>query len=311
MEMPTVGIPRSLLYHQYGVLWETFFQEVGIEWILSPPSNRELLLLGTQAAVDESCLSSKLFLGHVAWLIGKCDYIFVPRIAGYPCGGTVCTKYMALCDLVRNTFREKRVKLAEWNVDPGNKDYEFSAFVSLGQSLGIPKTRCAKAYWNARRAFRMYLFAEEEKLRCASEKNGMKILLVGHEYNLKDALFGKPISDYLSLQGITLLDASAANERDMLNLSEKISDLIPWYCNKILVGAVERYRSVADGIILMSAFPCGPDSLVNEIIKSRVKDVPILNLIIDGQDATVGLETRLESFIDILSMKKAQEKGFA
>ncbi len=96
----------------------TSFSGSRIEWILSPPSNRELLLLGTQAAVDESCLSSKLFLGHVAWLIGKCDYIFVPRIAGYPCGGTVCTKYIALCDLVSNTFREKRVKLAEGMLIP-------------------------------------------------------------------------------------------------------------------------------------------------------------------------------------------------
>jgi hypothetical protein len=78
---------------------------------------------------------------------------------------------------------------------------------------------------------------------------------------------------------------------------------------KILVGAVERsFGSRRDH--LMIAFLA---SLFfgNEIIKSRVKDVPILNLIIDGQDATVGLETRLESFIDILSMKKAQEKGFA
>ncbi len=58
-----------------------------------------------------------------------------------------------------------------------------------------------------------------------------------------------------------------------------------------------------DGIILVSAFPCGPDSMVNEMIIRKFKGIPILNIVLDDQDGTAGLETRLESFIDILKFK--------
>lgn len=57
----------------------------------------------------------------------------------------------------------------------------------------------------------------------------------------------------------------------------------------------------------MSTFPCGPDSLVNEIVIRRVRDLPVLNLLIDGQEGTAGLETRLESFVDIIHFKREED----
>ncbi len=59
----------------------------------------------------------------------------------------------------------------------------------------------------------------------------------------------------------------------------------------------------------MSTFPCGPDSLVNEVVIRKIKDKPILNLILDGQEGTAGLETRLESFVDIIKFKRKDEVG--
>ena len=64
------------------------------------------------------------------------------------------------------------------------------------------------------------------------------------------------------------------------------------------------YAKEVDGIILMSAFPCGPDSLVNEMLTRRVHDKPMLQLVMDVQDGEAGMETRLESFIDIIHMKR-------
>ena len=60
------------------------------------------------------------------------------------------------------------------------------------------------------------------------------------------------------------------------------------------------------GIILLSAFPCGPDAMVNELITRRVKGVPILNLVLDSQSGIAGVETRLESFIDIIRFKEGK-----
>ena len=54
----------------------------------------------------------------------------------------------------------------------------------------------------------------------------------------------------------------------------------------------------------MSAFPCGPDSMVNELLTRKLHDRPILVLTMDAQDGSAGLETRLESFVDILKFRQ-------
>ena len=43
-------------------------------------SEKETIELGKSYSVDESCLSSKIYLGHVANLIDKCDIIIICKI---------------------------------------------------------------------------------------------------------------------------------------------------------------------------------------------------------------------------------------
>lgn len=60
---------------------EEFFTALDIETVVSRPTNKEILQLGAETSIDESCLSAKIYLGHVSSLIGTCDYIRVPRIS--------------------------------------------------------------------------------------------------------------------------------------------------------------------------------------------------------------------------------------
>lgn len=46
----TVGIPRGLLYHRFETLWKTYFEELGIKIVVSPPTNREILEGGAALA---------------------------------------------------------------------------------------------------------------------------------------------------------------------------------------------------------------------------------------------------------------------
>lgn len=41
-----VGIPRALLYFKYEKLWTTFFDEIGVEYIISPETDKEILTAG-------------------------------------------------------------------------------------------------------------------------------------------------------------------------------------------------------------------------------------------------------------------------
>ena len=77
----TIGLPRAMLYYRYNVLWETFFGELGLDIVISEETNRRIMQDGINFSIDECCLPAKIYMGHVYSLIGRCDYILVPRIA--------------------------------------------------------------------------------------------------------------------------------------------------------------------------------------------------------------------------------------
>lgn len=300
-----IGIPKALLYFKYAQLWETFLYSLGVDYILSPDTNRDILNKGINIAVDETCLPSKIYLGHIQWLIDKCDYILVPRISSFGKIGTVCTKHQAIFDVIMNTFRDRDIKLLHYNIERSNLDAEVSAFVKIGTFLGKKKTQSLMAFWNAKHAQKVcnvLAFNEQQKLL---ETKKIKILIIAHQYNLYDKYIGEPIMRILKELDVVPIDGCIVDEKTAIQKSALLSDTLPWTFNKELVGAIAIYRDDVDGIILLSSFPCGPDSMVNEIIIRRVKDKPILNLVLDGLEGSAGIETRLESFIDIINYKRS------
>lgn len=302
-----IGIPRALLYYWFKDLWETFLQQLGINFVVSPETNGEILNKGMNCSVDETCLPSKIYLGHVEWLLDKCDCLLVPRICSWGRAGTMCTKFLAVYDLTANTFRERNIKLLNYNIDPNAGDGELTAFINLGTQLGKKKSHSLHAYLKAKGVQKnrqaVKLKTLEHKLNTLSP-NSIKILVVSHPYVVCDNYLGKPIIDRLYKLGTVPIVTDMAPKKATIARSSEISETLPWAFNKELVGSIALYKNNVDGIIIISAFPCGPDSLVNEMIVRKIKDTPILTLVIDGQDGMAGLETRLESFVDILKFKK-------
>lgn len=89
---------------------------------------------------------------------------------------------------------------------------------------------------------------------------------------------------------------------------KNISETIFWKSSKNLLNGICSNLNNIDGIVYLSVFPCGTDSLVNELAMRKIKDVPYINIVLDEQDADAGLQTRIESFVDILNMKERDEK---
>ena len=305
LSVQTVGIPRALLYHRYGTLWTVFLEQLGLTCVLSPETDRHIVERGSKYSIDESCLSSKIFLGHVDALIGSCDAIFVPRIANYGPYCDMCTKFHALPDLVRHTFREQEPCILDLEVDVTHDKPEKPAFFTLALQLGKTKKEAAHA-WNA--ACKAQENEEKQRakklVKAAKQKDGLKILLVGHPYVLRDDYLGTQPARILRELGAQVLFADDMNRSDARKACRSFSHMIPWMISRELIGAVLSLKDSVDGIVLLTAFPCGPDSMMNEMLMRRVKDKPIVQLTLDVQDGTAGLETRLESFFDILHYKK-------
>ncbi len=299
---PRVGIPRALLYYRYHILWERFFSCLGCEIIISPETNKNILDRGLAHSVDESCLASKIFLGHIDWLCSRSDLLFIPRISSYKNGDITCTKFLALYDIVKTIFPGNSILYHD--IDYLHKKNEFMAFINSGLRISCNLFRIIQAYLRAKKEFLQSerdIILEEQKKYSFS---GLKILIVSHPYNTYDAYMGKLVVQFLEENNVTVLFADRTAKKEMAEKSENLSPSLYWRYNKELVGALDACKDYADGIIFISCFPCGPDSLVTELVMRRIRNIPMINLIMDVLYSETGLHTRLESFIDIIQERK-------
>ena len=62
MDKLTIGIPKALLYYKYKDLWISFFENLNLNVIISPNTNKEILDNGKKYVIDEACLSMKIFM---------------------------------------------------------------------------------------------------------------------------------------------------------------------------------------------------------------------------------------------------------
>lgn len=304
--MITIGIPNALLFHKYKDLWINFFKELGCNVIISNKSNKKILEDGCHLAQDEACLSLKLYLGHVNSLIGKADYILIPRLISIKKKEKMCTNFALLYDLVNNTFK---TKIINYNVDIDKGINEMDSFINMGLELGKSKKEAKKAYLKAKKIEKDLLAKKLREQNIVLKSKYPKVLLVSHPYNLYDNLIGLPIIEYLKENHIDPVFSDIYDNIKTNYEASSISNSIYWTYNKELMGAINHYKNYVDGIILITTFPCGPDSLSNEMITKKVKDIPIISIIIDELNNSSGLITRLESFIDIINMKKGVKHG--
>ena len=301
MNKITIGIPKALLYYKYSELWTSFFEELGCEIIVSPNTSKKILEDGIKFSLDESCMAMKIYMGHVYYLIDKCDYILVPRLKCIKKHEKLCTNFSALYDLVNNIFDKK---LINYNVDVEHKEDELYAFVTMGLSLGFSYRKIVSAYHIAKEKEKMLKEREISKQKSIiASSNKIKILLAGHPYNLHDEFIGKQIENVLEKNNIEIIYSDKYDTKYLEQEVKKISPKNYWTYNKEIIRAISHYQELVDGIILITSFPCGPDSLSNEMILRNVK-IPITNLIIDEANSDTGLLTRIESFIDILEERR-------
>lgn len=178
-----------------------------------------------------------------------------------------------------------------------------------------------KAYFSARKDQKNYEKIKLEKqAKIIREKNNQKfILLVSHPYVAYDHLLGKKIVSLLEQQNVKVIFANI-NDFSMQNpkilklvrnknyVYQNISKTLFWKSSKKLLNGIYTNLNNIDGIVYLSVFPCGTDSLVNELAMRRINNIPYINIILDEREVDAGLHTRIESFVDILNMKEMEDK---
>lgn len=302
MNKKTIGIPKAFLYYRYHILWENFFKKLNCNVIISEDTTKETLELGKIYSIDESCLSSKIYMGHVASLKDKCDYILIPRIENYGPKEKVCVKFNATYDLVKNLFKDYQI--LDYNIEQTKHHYEFIELMKLGFKLTKNPLKIIKSYLLSKKEQKQYNKERQLQQSKIIANNNPKILIVSHPYNTYDNYIGKPIIDKLQSEGIDIIYADKLDSKTAKLYASSLSPTLYWTYSKELIGAISYYQYSVDGIIFLSSFPCGPDSLVNELMLRKINNLPMINILIDELTTNTGLETRLESFVDIIKERK-------
>jgi len=291
-----IGIPRSLFYYYFSDLWISFFKYLNIDVVVSPKTNKEILDLGIKYSQDEMCLSLKNYIGHVMYLKDKCDYMLIPRIDNYGLDNQTCTNFIAIYDIINNL---DNLSILNYNINLRGKETELKGLVSICKKLGISKNKVEEAYVYAKvvsnRLKKEKVLNNLKKLK----SNKKKILIVGHSYNMYDNLIANPIINMIKSMDIEIIYSDLFFEKDE---SEKYAKGLYWKYSKESISGISKCINSIDGIIFLSVFPCGLDSLVNELVMRKINK-PYINLVIDDIESSGGIETRIESFIDIIFNK--------
>jgi predicted nucleotide-binding protein (sugar kinase/HSP70/actin superfamily) len=295
-----VGIPKGLLYHNYKPFFHTFFEELGAELIVSSDTNRDTLNNGVKYCVDEACLPVKIFHGHVAEIKDHCDLILIPRIMQLREREFICPKFCGLPEMVINSIPDMP-KATMAPIYAMSKERLFKWAKVVGREVNNNSSRVNKAFEAAVDCQLKY------KTGINDESCSMKVALAGHPYNIHDNYINMNIVKKLKKLGVGVVTEEiideAAKEKAISKLYKK-----PFWSfarDNYSFTSIAAENKLVNGIIYISSFACGIDSVVIELIKHNINDFPFLVLKVDEHTGEAGLDTRIEAFVDMLERRSS------
>ncbi len=295
-----IGIPKALLYHRYYPAWKKFFTELGLEVITSVDSNEKIMGQGSKLASNEVCVPVKLFLGHADYLKDKVDYLFVPRLVSVKDNEYICPKFMGLPDVVEYTNNDLP-ELISPVINIRDKSLSlFKSAYQIGQKFDKGLIKVSKAFFAAAKKLRKY---KKQQVKDFWHSDKEKIVLIGHEYILYDKYMSMDLIDKLEKMGAEVITPRQLGEDNIeAEIKDKFNNIF-WTFGRKMMEAGEYFTNhqKIDGIIQLTAFGCGPDSLIGEILERKGKSKkPFMTLNLDEHTGEAGLVTRVEAFLDMV-----------
>ena len=291
----TIGIPKALLYFKYHAFARTFFEALGVRVVVSPDTNKAILNAGSSLCVDEACLPVKVFHGHVSWLAGRCDRLLVPRFMRMEKGKSICPMFCGLPDMVRGAIPAlpplidtpvwSRHKLEPWAL-------EAAAELADKKTIRVALAAGLHAHQARGPEFELGQYPH-------------RVALIGHAYNLHDRFVNMDLVRKLNRLGIGVVTEEDVAEEDIADSASQLFKEPFWYFARRYYGAAAYLcaSGKVDALLYVSAFSCGVDSVVIELVAHAAGDVPMMVLKLDEHTGEAGLDTRIEAFADMLERR--------
>jgi len=300
----TVGMPSSLMFYKHGGLWENFFTALGCRVKKSGPTSREILDLGVSLCSNEACLPVKVFTGHAAKLAAEADFLFVPRYESMERHEMTCPKFCGLPDMVRMSLQNE-VRLLEVTVDYGkNPKKTEESLRTVARELNLDDKKVREAFYGMVR-YRLNTDTEAGLIE-PGIKNRRSVAVLGHPYMIYDELLSMGLISKLTRRHYQVLTPDSLTRAVRREYVTLFKDRNFYEVGSDILGSTFAFLELPQvaGMVYLSPFACGIDSLVTEFIERRMqrekRHIPFLKVTIDEHTGEAGFDTRLEAFLDML-----------
>jgi len=315
LDSPTIGIPRTLMFHEELPLWATFFQELGLNVVLSDKTNRDLINKGLQLVLAEMCYPVKAAYGHVENLVEKgVDYVFLPCVIDLSretedTNRSFNCPYIQSLPFILGPAFENRVKIISPTVHQAKETDNLDQVMSeLGQRFGKKAkdvSRAIKAAHNAQQEFHEKRRRRGQEILQNLEQDDQAVVVIGKPYNVHD--MGLNLNLPKKLRQLGLL----AIPYDLLPLdSVELSycyECVGWKNEQNLLRALVLTKEYGGlNPVVITNYGCGPDGFFVKYLEDIMGDDPCLLLEMDEHSADAGLRTRVEAFVDTAGMARGK-----
>ncbi len=313
-----IGIPRVLNMYDNFPFWNTLFNELNFEVVLSSPTS-ELNHEKAYGAImsDNICYPAKLVHAHIYDLISKkVDRIFYPvaryekseftnAVNAYNC--PVVTGYP---DVIKNTiaFKKHDVTYDMLPVSFNNETLLSKACYNYLKQFGVDKKSFQQAFRKAKNA------AENVKRELrkdgkqvfdqAQKQNKPVIMLVGRPYHADPAV-NHNIPDTITEMGVDVITEDVVPENHHTNF-KNVKVLSQWqYSNRIYHAMEWAGKQKNLHVIQLNSFGCGPDAVVMDEARDILKkyNKHYTGIRIDDGNNAAPVKLRIRSLIESLAFK--------
>ncbi len=307
-----IGIPYLFYFHDYLPFWTTLLWELGFDVVVSPKTNREIVTIGAESVLADTCFPVKVAHGHIKYLVEKgIDTLLIPSFInmntadeeferGYACPLTQTIPYAA-----RVAHPETRIVSPIVDLREGTKSL-FEEMLRAFKPFRIRRRALLRAVARAEEAQEQFFSVIKEKGEdVLSSLKETTVVIVGRPYNAFDSGMNLNIPKKLSELGVLAvpMDFIPAGR---LRIDDRWPNMY-WRSGQKMLKAARFIRENPHLYALaLGNFSCGPDSFILKFFSSEMRGKPFLQIEIDEHSADAGAITRCEAFLDSIGNRRRE-----
>ena len=315
----TVGIPRCLMLHKLFPMANAFFKQLGFNVVLTDASDEETVRLAQASAQGETCYPVKLVHGHMAQLLDAgVDYVFMPSVhtirhlkSTVP-HNYACTYMQSIPAIVAKEldYEGHGITLLNplMNLDFG-QGAMAEVLLQVGAQLGRTPQETARAMLAGGFAVTEFTRKTEElgDQLLASLKPGERVIvIITRNYGIVDPALNMGIPDLLLDRGQKVITVSHLHAHD-LGISADYPGVVWPFGQHILSGAKLVRRDPRLFAVYLTNHGCGPDTMISHLFAEEMGSKPYLQIEMDEHYSKVGVETRVEAFLNAIEHYEAAD----